>query len=321
MEHTTTRLIIIPAILLIAGTAFSQKAKKLEITYETLKQKCDTLPIKVRPRVAVTRFNVTTTSSVPQLGENMATMLEAGLLETGCLNVLESLNNSSDMTQELDMSNSEYANKATVGKKGKMLGAQAIVTGEITEYNEENNGVNAAFVKTTSKKVHLGFILKVVDPETREIIWHKDVNVEGKSGGSFGFGVGLPLVGRLNLAGGAKDNPALANALNNGVLKACDMLADEMGTIPWPEAIDPNLKLTTITVPNTSFDEMMDIEEAMKGLTGVSKTEAEYKDGNTIVQAYHKGSSTDLAKAASAQLKTKFKVTGAKEGAITMVKK
>jgi hypothetical protein len=196
-----------------------------------------------------------------------------------------------------------------------------VVTGEITEYNQEDNGVSVAFVKSTSTKVHLGFILKVVDPETREIIWHKDVNVEGKSGGSFGFGVGLPLVGRLNLASAVKDNPALANALNNGVLKACDMLADEMGMIPWPEAVDRELKLTTITVPNTSFDEMMDIEETVKTLTGVSRTESVYKDGNTVVTTYHKGSSTDLAKAASAQLKASFKVTEAKDGTITLVKK
>lgn len=321
MQTKLIRSITVSTALLIAGAMLAQKAKKLEITYESLKQKCDTLPIKERPRVSVTRFNVTTTASVPQLGENMATMLEAGLLETGCLNVLESLNNSSDMTQELDMSNSEYANKATVGKKGKMLGAQAIVTGEITEYNENNSGVGVGLVKTTSKKVHLGFILKVVNPETREIIWHKDVNVEGKSGGSFGFGVGLPLVGRLNLASSVKDNPALANALNNGVLQACDMLADEMGNIPWPAAVDPDLRMTSITVPNTSFDELMDIEAAVQKLAGVTKTESSFEGGSTVVHAYHKGTYMDLAKAASTQLASKYKVTDAKESGITMVKK
>lgn len=318
---TTTKLLLVSILALLCGTSSAQKAKKLKITEEDVRAKCDSLPMKERPVVSVTRFNTTTTSSVPELGENMATMLENSLMETKCLKVLESLDNSSDMTKELDMANSEYANAATVGKKGKMLGAQAVITGEITEFNEGDNSVGFALVKTTAKKVRLGFILKVLDPQTREIIWHKSINVEGKAGGSASFGVGLPIVGRLNLASSVKNNPALANALENGVLEACSLLAENMMTIPWPEAMDPSLSLTMITIPGTSFDEMMDIEAAVKALTGVSRTEAEFKDGNTIVKAYHKGSSTDLAKAASAQLKAKFKVTAANDGVITMMKK
>lgn len=318
---TTIKLLFVTALATLCTTSYAQKAKKLKITEEDVRAKCDSLPMKERPVVSVTRFSTTTTSSVPELGDNMATMLENALLQTKCLKVLESLDNSSDLTKELDMANSEYANAATVGKKGKMLGAQAVITGEITEFNEGDNSVGFALVKTTAKKVRLGFILKILDPQTRTIIWNKSINVEGKAAGGASFGVGLPIVGRLNLASSVKNNPALANALENGVLEACSRIAEDMMTIPWPEAMDPSLVLTTITVPSTSFDEMMDIEDAMKALSGVSKTESEYKDGNTIVRAYHKGTSTELAKAASVQLKAKFKVTSANNGAITMVKK
>lgn len=321
MKHTTIRTIVIGAALLIASTTFCQKEKKLKITFEDVKHKCDSLPLKERPRVSVTRFDVTTTNTPPELGANMATMLENALLETQCLRVLESLDNSSDMTKELDMANSEYANAASVGKKGKMLGAQAVVTGEITEYNEGDNTVGVAFVKTNAKKVRLGFILKVLDPQTRDIIWNKSVNVEGKSGGGASFGFGLPFVGRLNLASSVKNNPALANALENGVLESCSMLADNINSIPWPEAMDPDLKLTKITVLGTTYSEMGAFETLVKGASGVSKTTKGFSGGTGTVETYHKGSTDDLMGALDPTVSGKYNVETVEEGKIVLRKK
>lgn len=304
---------------LISLTGSAQK--KVEITFEDLKTRCDSAPPAQRVIVAVTRFNVTTTNNPPELGDNMATMLESALHDMNCFRVIESLSNMPDMTQELNGAGDGYMNKASMAQKGKMLGAQAVITGEVTEYNEGESSIGIGLVKTGRSTVRLGFVLKVLNPETRDILWSRSVNVEGKKGGSFGLGFGVPLVGRLNFASSMKNNPALMDALEKGTLQACKLLADDLPTIDLPEPMDPELRMTVFNVANIDYGAVGGFEALIKAAKNVSKTSHEFGNGAGQVVAFHKGSSQDLLDALYAKLEKSYVVTGMNDGHVDLRRK
>ena len=295
--------------------------KKVEVTFEDLKTRCDSTPMTSRITVAVTRFNVTTTSNTPELGDNMATMLEATLHDMNCFRVLESMSNMADMKQELDGAGEGYMNKASMAQKGKMLGAQAVITGEVTEYNEGESSVGIGLVKTGKTTVRLGFILKVLNPETREVLWHKSVNVEGKKSGAFGLGIGLPLVGRLNIAHSMKNNPALMDALEKGTLQACKLLADDLPTIDLPKPLDPEVTVTAFNISNIDYAGVNGFENLIKAAKSVSKTSHQFGNGNGQVLVYHKGTSQELLDALYAKLEKGYEVLAMNDGQVDLRKK
>lgn len=306
------------AILLSATALCAQAQKKVEITFEDLKTRCDSAPPAQRVIVAVTRFNVTTTNNPPELGDNMATMLESALHDMNCFRVLESMSNMEDMKQELNGAGDGYMNKASMAQKGKMLGAQAVITGEVTEYNEGESSVGIGLVKTGRSTVRLGFVLKVLNPETRDILWSKSVNVEGKKGGNFGLGLGLPLVGRLNFASSMKSNPALMDALEKGTLQACKLLADDLPTIDLPEPMDPELKMTVFSVANLDYAGVGGFDAIVKAAKSVTKTTREFTNGTGQIVAYHKGSSQDLLDAVYAKLQKSYTVVTVSDGQVDL---
>ncbi len=319
----TFKSIPLLALLALPGILHAQKPKKVQVTFDDVKNKCDSLvPREQRTRVSVTRFNVTTTNNPPELGANMATTLESALQQMGCFNVLESMDNMSDMKQEIDARDNGYMKKGSSPKKGKMLGPQVVITGELTEYNEGSSGFGVGLVKTTTKTVHLGFILKILNPETREMLWSQPVNTDGKAGGSFGFGIGLPWVGRLNLASSIKDNPALMDALQKGIIQSCDLLADKVKTLDLPKPVDAGLTETTITARGVDFEGKSALINAIKAVPGVKNAEGEFEDGQAVITASHEGTTEDLATKLNAKVPG-YKITGASnsKGTITLDKK
>jgi len=302
------KLITLLAISAIPLLGHAQKQKKVEVTYQDVQAKCDSapLPLDQRIRLAVSRFNVTTTSNPPELGANMATMLENALAEMQCFRVLESKDNLSDMTQEMEGADNGLMNAGTTARAGKMLGAQVVVTGEITEYNEGNSSVGVAFVKTNTGTVRLGFILKVLDPQTRDILWSKSVNVEGKKSGGVGLGLGLPGVGRMNVMHSMKNNPALANALEKGVIQSCELLADNWEKIPIPESADPNSNWTVFSIANMDYGSMGGFEAIVKGSIKVKNVERTFSEGIGTVTVQHEGSTQALLDAIYSKLEAKY---------------
>ena len=200
--------------------AFAQK--RVKVTDEKVEAQCRDLPLRQRIRVTVARFNVTTPSSTSEFGANMATMLSNALQETGCFNVLSRLADKGDLEGELEFSQSKHADQSKAISDGKMLSAQLVITGEITEYNKNSKDVSYTVVKTGKETVKLGFIVQIKNPETREIYFSKSFNVTGKAGGKTNIGIG-----GIKLAGGNSSNPAEANALEQGIIEAMDFIASK----------------------------------------------------------------------------------------------
>jgi len=160
----------------LVPASFSQKT-----TFEKINETCKGTPVEQRPRITVARFSVATPKAAYEFGTELATMLSSALQQTSCFRVLESIDNFDDMAGEIDLGDSKYTRKGSSPKAGQMMGAQFIITGEVTEYNEGNTGIKLGVLGVGGGKASIGFILKIVNPATREIIYSKSVKNDSSS--------------------------------------------------------------------------------------------------------------------------------------------
>jgi curli biogenesis system outer membrane secretion channel CsgG len=298
-------------MLFSAQSASSQKMEDPKVTFENIKAKCKNVPPEHRIIVTVTSFKVTAGNAPAALGDNLATMLTNALQQVDCFRVLESLKNMSDVNGEIDYSKSEYSDPNTEMEKGKQLSPQLVIGGELTEYSLENNSGGALFVHVSSTHSKMGFILKLINPKTREIMASFEVHVEGKSGGSANvFGV----------HGGHQD-PAVADAMERGIVKATDYLVDEMGklNLPAPNA-SASGNTTLLTLNNVDFSKAGSVLDMIKGLDGVMDVKRKSFSGNVAVYVVStKGSTDDLVSAITT--KGSFDVVEVSSGKATLAVK
>ncbi len=304
---------IICCIYASIQNAFAQDSndKKLDtqVRMEVIKEKCKNIPLDKRIRVTVARFTSTAGNSPKELGNNMSTMLSSSLSQVNCFNVLEEQKHMSDMTTEIDASNSEYTDAATGIEKGKMKLAQIIVIGEVTEYNEATSAVSHFGMGTSTETVKIGFVLKIINPRTREILKSTNFNVQSKSG-SFNAGI---------FSSTHNTNPAIANALEKGIIQATEYLASEKDNIPLPSEEELSSNHTVITVTNVTFSQKSNVLDWIKNTAGVKRTELSSFSNNTaFYSVMHSGSTDDLATVIDKKYIERLEITGTKSGQITM---
>ena len=310
-------------VLLIATSSHyhGYAQKNVNVSFEKIAEECKGLPLDKRVRMAVARFSATT--PVPaDLGANMATMLTNALQETSCFRMLEQLNNMNDLTNELKFAKSENSN-GNGPEAGKMMSAQVIVTGEVTEYSVKSKGVSVGIVKTGSNIVKMGFVLKLVSPETREILFTKSINVEGKVEGKTNVGIGVRWVGRIDAASSSTQDPALANALEKGIISAVEYMASVKNDIPLPatdQQANNGGKTTTIKITNADFTTLSALSEKLSKINGVSNISKSLNEGTGEIKLSYTGSSDALLTELSKVMGNTVSVTGFSEGKISLKK-
>ena len=183
-DYIKTSLVFTAVFLCMNTGSFAQSPKadknKDKVTIEDIQPICTDLPKEKKPRVTVANFKLTAPNAPrDQFGENLATMLTNALQKVQCFRVLERLANMGDVQAELDyQGNSGNVSKKSTVQKGNMMGANVIVQGEVTEFEQSAGGVGVTLVKTKSYKAKVGIIIRLVDPETREVIASESFNVE-----------------------------------------------------------------------------------------------------------------------------------------------
>lgn len=304
--------------LLICCTKFSFAQKDVKVSFEQIKEQCANVPLEKRLRVTVPRFSVTTSSAPLEFGGNLATMLTNALQQINCYRVLESLRNSSDMNNEIDYGESKYANKKTAAKAGKQLGAQLIITGEITEYSIKSSGIGIGLVSVGSNKAKIGFILKMVNPETREVLFSKSINVEAKASGSASLG----LFG-LNAVSSQKSDPAISNACEQGIIQAVEFLASKKDILQLPTVDAKQNDLNTVnqtelSLSNANFSSFNEMTNLISRLLGYKSMEKTFAAGVATYTITHTGSADNLLNELNKKIGTKYEVIGFGNGKIEL---
>jgi len=338
-------IVLIPGLILACHVLFAQEDEKVKM--EAVKQECTALPLEKRARISVTRFTVTTVQPgrqtqqnaaannrlkalgtifnkgqapeadkiPPILGDNLTTMLTNALQEVNCYRVLESLSNNKDLTGEIDAGNNGYSSKKTP-KAGKQLGAQIVVTGEVIEYSEKNKGVSVVGVGANKKYVKMGFNLKMINPETRDIIISHVFRVESRANKS---------VSVLGLVKTGDADPAVAAVMEDGIVEAVQYMAKVRDSLNITS--DGNFagngnsngeKSTEITLNNASFASYTALANIISGVPGYKSMEKSFSSGVGSYSVVHSGSTDDLLAQISKKLGSNYEVTGEEAGKIEM---
>jgi curli biogenesis system outer membrane secretion channel CsgG len=242
-KFTFTTFLILLIIICIVPTIVRAQGKDFSI--ETISAKCKGIKREDRVRITVTRFSVSSRAAqaTGQFGDELTAIMTNALQQTNCFRVLESSKNKADLEDEAGYNESG----ATIGngpQRGKQMGAQAIVTAEITEYNDGNSSASFVGLSVGNAKAKIGVIVKVIDPETRDILWSKSINGIGKKGGF----TGASLFG-FNFAGSTTVSEAMSAAIEDLTLKTVELMVNEkeeiIGQLP-----DPSIGLAAAKVWN-----------------------------------------------------------------------
>jgi len=246
-----------------------------------------------RKTVAVTRFeNRTTAAGQINLGSGMADQLIHALMESENFVVLER-SSLSDMLNEQDFSRSNRAQTSTVAQTGRMVPAQILIQGSITEFQlqESGAGVGVSYkgfsVGGESSLAHIALILKTIDTSTGQIL--DSIRLEGKAEGK-GYKFGVSYMG-VGVDAEGFENTALSKVVQKIIDRAVLRIAKNLNRIPFQGKIIKNLNdsfYTNIGSRNNVYaGDMFDVyspgDELLDPDTGENLGSLKKKVGTVVV--------------------------------------
>lgn len=193
--------------------------RNAERNAERVLDQCEGIPYNERIRMSITRFSVSHRSARQAFGDEISTILSNALVETNCYQILSSVANRADWEVELGYGMEGNTLTGSSPEAGQALGPQLIVTGEITEYQDEFVSVGPVGVQ----RAQIGFVLQVVNPQTRQILLSKSFD---KRKNKPGAATGIRLFGQT-ITGVNLKTQAMADILEEALLEAAGVLVNE----------------------------------------------------------------------------------------------
>jgi len=308
---------VLTGLIFLILISFQTEAVAQKITLEEIKKICKDSPKEDQIKVSVVRFSSRMhTRDRNQLGDELATMLTNALFEVNCFRVLESASKLDDFNAEYDLNNSGYTDN-TGSSKGNMLGAQAIISGEITEYGEGESSGGAFGVKVGKQKARVGFVLKVLDVNTREVLFSESVNMEGTASGFKGLSAF-----RLNIAGSTDKSKALNDAVEKAIIKAAEILAkskDSWGIEARASELNKN-KTIGVIVKGIGFGDVVSFSSKLQSISDVTDVSKTFKDGAGTFGVTTALSGEELAFAILDKIGSQYEITEVNESVVKLKK-
>ncbi|MEW6557914.1 MAG: CsgG/HfaB family protein [Elusimicrobiota bacterium] len=131
------------------------------------------LPHYNGPRKIIYVFDLKNSSEFddPKIGRGMAKMLTTALVDSKRFKVVErSPEMIKSILEEQRFSQSAVVDEQTAARIGKLLGAQAVVVGEVSEFGIRKTGVYTGFTGSRNITTRIVIDAKMVSVETGEII-------------------------------------------------------------------------------------------------------------------------------------------------------
>lgn len=185
--------------------------------------------------VAVSRFeNKTTWKGQVSLDDGMADQLTDALMASGQFIVLER-ETLKDVVAEQDLANSGRAAKSQSADTGKIVNAQILVKGTITEFQNASTGSESGVgfggfkIGNKREEAHVGLIIRLIDTTTAEVLMSQRVEGKATAGGvKFGMNVAGVEFG----TSGFEKTP-LGKAVQITIDNAVAAIADKLKNVPF----------------------------------------------------------------------------------------
>jgi curli biogenesis system outer membrane secretion channel CsgG len=180
-----------------------------------------------KPSVAVAEFKNTSSAGWwnGSIGWELSGMLSNELAATGKFSVLER-DKLEKVMEEQNLMASGRAKAGKAAQMGKIVGAQYLVTGTVTAYEESTKSGRSGMsfgglsLKNNSAEAYIAIDIRVIDTTTGEISHVRTIEGTSKSGGS---GVGLSKFGFSGDTESEKKSPA-GRAVRGAVVRVSEYL-------------------------------------------------------------------------------------------------
>jgi curli biogenesis system outer membrane secretion channel CsgG len=185
--------------------------------------------------VAVSRFeNKSPWRGQVSIGDGLADQLTDALMQSGQFTVMERQTIKDVMTEQ-DFANSGRVQKSKSAQTGKLVSAQILVKGTITEFENASSGSASGVgfggfrIGNRHQEAHIGLIIRLIDTTTGEVLASQRVEGKAESGG-LKFGA--------NIAGaqfGSSDfkNTPMGKAVQMAIDNAVSLIADKLKGVPF----------------------------------------------------------------------------------------
>ncbi|HEY5040671.1 MAG TPA: CsgG/HfaB family protein [Verrucomicrobiae bacterium] len=184
--------------------------------------------------VAVSRFDNKTAYSAATIGDGMADQLTDALMQSGQFTVMER-ENLKDVVGEEDLANSGRVQKSQSAQTGKLVSAQILVQGTITEFENNSSGGSKGFgiggfhIGSSKSDAQVGLIIRLIDTTTGEVLASQ--RVEGKAEAS-GVSWNANSPGMSFGSSDFKKTP-MGKAVQEAIDNAVALIADKLKDVPF----------------------------------------------------------------------------------------
>ena len=230
-RHAISLWTILPCVvLLLLGTAATSMAQETEESQRALKK-----------RIAVAGFENKVQpwwSWHWDIGEGMSDMLISALVDTGSFTVLER-EALQDILEEQKLAEEGRVSAQTAAQAGKLLGAQILIRGSITEFSHKKSGTGGqikikGFSIGGAKEVaHVAVDVRMYDTTSGEVLTSKPVEGGAETRA---LKVGVVYKDLAFGAGGFEKTP-LGKATREVIKEAVELIISEMKKIPWEGSV------------------------------------------------------------------------------------
>jgi len=165
-----------------------------------------------------------------KVGDTVREMIITALVNSGKYNVVER-GELDAVLKEQDLGTSGRITTESAAKTGKLLGAQVLVAGAITEYTDISSvgGVLLGPILVGGKSAKLTIDLRLIDASTGQILAAQ--NAEGSSSAALIGGGGT--VGTIPVGGVLATNEPMGKAARDAVGKSMDIILAKTADLKW----------------------------------------------------------------------------------------
>ncbi|MDD4955407.1 MAG: CsgG/HfaB family protein [Candidatus Omnitrophica bacterium] len=184
--------------------------------------------------IAVARFeNTSGINSYLTLGDDFSAQLSDALIQSGMFTVLSRKDLGAVLTEQ-DLAQSGRMAKSLSAQKGKVIPAQILITGNITEFEENTKGgdqglsIHGVSIGMGKSDAHIAVIVQIIDSTTGEIL--DSQRVEGLADAA-GFSVGYS--GSFSVGSSSFKKTPLGKATQIAIDRAVEYISQRLSRIPW----------------------------------------------------------------------------------------
>jgi len=188
----------------------------------------------LKKTVAVFEFsNDSGYNSIANLGDDFSMQLSDALIQSGKFIVLTRKDLDVVMAEQ-DLAASGRMAKSKTARIGKIIPAQILIKGKITEFEENTSGggqgltIKGISIGANKASAHIAVIVQLVDSTTGEILDSKRVEGDAKAGG---FSIGYS--GSFSINSSSFKKTPLGKAVQMAIDRAVVYIARKLSSLPW----------------------------------------------------------------------------------------